>query len=44
MPNYVALTISFTFNDMTKQLTEADINQQFEQIKMNLKKLQLQIR
>ncbi|WFG95647.1 phenylalanine--tRNA ligase subunit beta [Spiroplasma citri] len=44
MPKYVALTISFTFNDMTKQLTEADINQQFEQIKMNLKKLQLQIR
>ncbi|ALA97544.1 phenylalanyl-tRNA synthetase subunit beta [Spiroplasma kunkelii CR2-3x] len=44
MPNHVALTISFTFNDMAKQLTETDINQQFEQIKMNLKKLQLQIR
>ena len=39
-----ALTISFTFNDMTKQLTEAEINKQFEQIKNNLTKLELSIR
>ncbi|WP_374695944.1 phenylalanine--tRNA ligase subunit beta [Spiroplasma endosymbiont of Polydrusus formosus] len=41
---YSALTISFTFNGMTKQLTEAEINKQFEQIKNNLTKLELSIR
>ncbi|WHQ36348.1 phenylalanine--tRNA ligase subunit beta [Spiroplasma sp. SV19] len=44
MPNHRALTISFTFNNMVKQLTEAEINQQFDKIKANLAKLKLQIR
>ncbi|WP_424526067.1 phenylalanine--tRNA ligase subunit beta [Spiroplasma endosymbiont of Glossina fuscipes fuscipes] len=44
MPKHHALTISFTFNNMAKQLTEADVNQQFDKIKANLAKLKLQIR
>lgn len=44
MPNHRALTISFTFNNMLKQLTEADVNQQFDKIKANLATLKLQIR
>lgn len=44
MPNHRALTISFTFNNMERQLTEADVNQQFDKIKANLATLKLQIR
>ncbi|WP_425379567.1 phenylalanine--tRNA ligase subunit beta [Spiroplasma endosymbiont of Stenodema calcarata] len=43
-PNHCALTISFTFNNMTKQLTEGDINQEFDKIKANLENLKLEIR
>lgn len=39
-----SLTISFTFNDLTQQMTETEINQQWNQILKNAKKLELVIR
>lgn len=44
MPKYSSLTISFIFNNIERQLKKEEIDKQFEKIKINIKKLKLQIR
>ncbi|AGM26271.1 phenylalanyl-tRNA synthetase subunit beta [Spiroplasma syrphidicola EA-1] len=44
MSDEVALTISFTFNNLTHQLTEQEINLEFDKIKEHLTKLKIVIR
>nr|WP_232017519.1 DUF1031 family protein [Mycoplasma mycoides] len=42
--NTKALTIQFVFNDLDHQLTENEINQEFEKIIKNIKQMKVVIR